>query len=83
MFKKSQYLCTEQDVLLYVDGMLFASNQAKQLNWILEKLEKVYDIKNKAEEKNYAGFQIFANKEYVFLTAENYIVKLANKFEGK
>eukprot|EP00924_Labyrinthula_sp_SR-Ha-C_P004834 snap_masked-scaffold_1-processed-gene-13.26-mRNA-1 protein AED:0.58 eAED:0.58 QI:0/0/0/0.5/1/1/2/0/519 len=70
-------------ILLYVDDILFASDEENQLNWILKKLKEVYDIKNTAEVKNYVGFEIFENEQFVFLTAENYIVKLAETFEVK
>eukprot|EP00924_Labyrinthula_sp_SR-Ha-C_P000148 snap_masked-scaffold_39-processed-gene-2.63-mRNA-1 protein AED:0.47 eAED:0.47 QI:0/-1/0/1/-1/1/1/0/1363 len=70
-------------ILLHVDDMLFASDEEFQLTWILNKLKEVYDVKNTTEVKNYVGFEILENTQSVFLTAEKYIIKLAETFEVK
>eukprot|EP00924_Labyrinthula_sp_SR-Ha-C_P000112 snap_masked-scaffold_39-processed-gene-1.35-mRNA-1 protein AED:1.00 eAED:1.00 QI:0/0/0/0/1/1/3/0/245 len=63
------------------DDMLFASQFKENLQWILNQLKLHYDVKNTMTINNYVGFEISEDENYIYLTAEGYIKKLAETFE--
>eukprot|EP00924_Labyrinthula_sp_SR-Ha-C_P016105 snap_masked-scaffold_4-processed-gene-19.31-mRNA-1 protein AED:1.00 eAED:1.00 QI:0/-1/0/0/-1/1/1/0/838 len=67
--------------LIYVDDILFAGREEKELKWIIYILGEHYKVKQTSNVNNYVGFEITSDEKYLYLTAKNYINNLCEAFE--
>eukprot|EP00924_Labyrinthula_sp_SR-Ha-C_P003987 snap_masked-scaffold_3-processed-gene-10.18-mRNA-1 protein AED:1.00 eAED:1.00 QI:0/-1/0/0/-1/1/1/0/599 len=67
--------------LIYVDDILFAGREEKELKWIIYILGEHYKVKQTFNVSIYVGFEITSDEKYLYLTAKNYINNLCEVFE--
>lgn len=70
-------------LVLYVDDMLIASKSMKQIDLLKQQLRGEFEIKDLGPAKKILGMQLIRDRKYgsLFLTQEDYINKVLDKFE--
>ena len=67
-------------IAVYVGDIVIAHNDTLFINTFINYIEKIFDIRDMKEPKNYIGLNIKYKRESMSISQPGYIIKLAEKY---